>query len=381
MTDPQGPPPSPVPEPRRPAPPPSGPGSTLRQLVRSQAGNRPGGRTDYLRGAAHLDRWFRDAVIKELAENPHRLPPPSFGMDLAAVLKECFLARREVASTCASPARPTRADAPRQPGQVDRAPPAGPVRPTGQDSPSPAEGHAGQATGSRTATLGPGPVKRSFTLLLLLVLVWALWNMIRLSQAALNALASGFAGESRHLVAVLLVLAAGPPSPPCTATAWSTACTPSPSAAAPNTPTRPRQPPARRDPRPAGRPRHRLRELRALRRRRDRAGPLVVRHRAGARTWRRGEAGSPTAGRPSTSPRSHARIRRELLRFGEGRELPGRPAARAPGGRLRHEEREAPGPLLGLERIGPAPPSTPWPRRPAGRPPTCSAHRRTDRPR
>ncbi|MEU8856598.1 MULTISPECIES: hypothetical protein [Streptomyces] len=206
MTDPQGPPPSPVPEPRRPAPPPSGPGSTLRQLVRSQAGNRPGSATDYLRGAAHLDRWFRDAVIKELAENPHRLPPPSYGMDLAAVLKECFLARREVATRALLLLVP--------PVLMLPVSPAGSIVPlllvlfvqlvrTALRRLKDTLGRRREPDGDPGSRSGQGVV----TLLLLLVLVWALWNVIRLFQAALNALASGFAGESRHLVAVLLVLA------------------------------------------------------------------------------------------------------------------------------------------------------------------------------
>ncbi|AUG78852.1 hypothetical protein CFP65_4090 [Kitasatospora sp. MMS16-BH015] len=73
-----------------PAGPPSGP---LVDLIRSQTGNRRGDATAYLRGAAHLNPAFRDAVIEELAENPHRIPPPSLGIDLVAVLKECFANR------------------------------------------------------------------------------------------------------------------------------------------------------------------------------------------------------------------------------------------------------------------------------------------------
>ncbi|MFJ5226539.1 hypothetical protein [Streptomyces sp. NPDC088400] len=95
MSDPNtaGPGPAPVPDHPSPVPPPQ-PGSALWHLVRSQAGNRPGDATAYLRGAAHIDRAFRDAVLAELAENPHRIPPPSYGVDLAAVLKECYVARR-----------------------------------------------------------------------------------------------------------------------------------------------------------------------------------------------------------------------------------------------------------------------------------------------
>ncbi|MGK5731283.1 hypothetical protein [Streptomyces sp. URMC 124] len=70
------------------------PPNPLRQLIAAQAGSRPGDATAYLRGAAHLDRDFRDAVIAELAENPYRVPPPAYGVDLVAVLKECFAARR-----------------------------------------------------------------------------------------------------------------------------------------------------------------------------------------------------------------------------------------------------------------------------------------------
>ncbi|KQX83945.1 hypothetical protein AB0K86_14255 [Streptomyces clavifer] len=100
-TQPNGPEPGPVPGPRPdqdPLPPVApllDPGSRLGMLIRSQAGNPPGDATAYLCGAAHTDRPFRDAVITELAENPHRIPPPSYGVDLAAVLRECFIARRQ----------------------------------------------------------------------------------------------------------------------------------------------------------------------------------------------------------------------------------------------------------------------------------------------
>ncbi|WP_234443546.1 hypothetical protein [Streptomyces sp. NRRL B-24484] len=73
--------------------PPPGQGA-LDQLIRAQAGHPQSDATAYLRAAAHLDRGFRHAVIEELAENPHRIPPPSFGIDLVAVLNECFAARR-----------------------------------------------------------------------------------------------------------------------------------------------------------------------------------------------------------------------------------------------------------------------------------------------
>ncbi|ARZ71927.1 hypothetical protein SMD11_6351 [Streptomyces albireticuli] len=95
MTRPPG--PQPPPGPRPPGPVPRDPDSALWQLVKAQAGSRPGDATACLRGAAHTDRAFRDAVIAELAENPHRVPPPSYGVDLVAVLKECFFARRRAA--------------------------------------------------------------------------------------------------------------------------------------------------------------------------------------------------------------------------------------------------------------------------------------------
>ncbi|MCD9194411.1 hypothetical protein [Streptomyces albireticuli] len=100
MTRPPGPQPPPDPRPpgtRPPGPVPRDPDSALWQLVKAQAGSRPGDATACLRGAAHTDRAFRDAVVAELAENPHRVPPPSYGVDLVAVLKECFFARRRAA--------------------------------------------------------------------------------------------------------------------------------------------------------------------------------------------------------------------------------------------------------------------------------------------
>ncbi|MFE7757393.1 hypothetical protein [Streptomyces sp. NPDC057429] len=100
-TQPNGPEPGPVPGPRADPLPPVvpllDPRSRLGMLIRSQAGNPPGDATAYLLGAAHTDRSFRNAVITELAEHPHRIPPPSYGVDLAAVLRECFLARRQAA--------------------------------------------------------------------------------------------------------------------------------------------------------------------------------------------------------------------------------------------------------------------------------------------
>ncbi|MFI8186740.1 hypothetical protein ACIF70_40610 [Actinacidiphila glaucinigra] len=77
-----------------PMPSPSQGTSVIDQLIQAQTGKRQGNATNYLRAASHLDRAFRDAVIEELVENPHRIPPPSYGIDLAAVLKECLAARR-----------------------------------------------------------------------------------------------------------------------------------------------------------------------------------------------------------------------------------------------------------------------------------------------
>ncbi|MBB5122928.1 hypothetical protein AF335_20360 [Streptomyces eurocidicus] len=85
------------PGPQPPRPVPRDPGSALWQLVKAQAGGRPGDATALLRGAAHTDRAFRDKVIAELAEHPYRVPPPSYGVDLVAVLKECLFARRRAA--------------------------------------------------------------------------------------------------------------------------------------------------------------------------------------------------------------------------------------------------------------------------------------------
>ncbi len=91
--------PAPV-DPPRPAQPPQPPPpqqpsyGPLQHLIQAQSGNQRGDATAYLRAGAHLDPAFRDAVIEELAENPHRIPPPASGLDLVAVLKECFAARR-----------------------------------------------------------------------------------------------------------------------------------------------------------------------------------------------------------------------------------------------------------------------------------------------
>ncbi|MFE9725437.1 hypothetical protein ACFYQ5_18010 [Streptomyces sp. NPDC005794] len=206
--DPQDPPP-PVPGPRPapgpPAPPPSDPDSDLWQLVRSQAGNRPGGATEYLRGAAHLDRQFRNAVIKELAENAYRIPPPSYGVDLAAVLKECFVARREVATRAAIllalpflllPVSVTGAlvalllvlfvQLARALGRRLRNALGEGRRPGG-------------SPGSR-------PGNALITLLLLLAFLWALGQAVRLSLSASYVLEGLATGESRPLVAFLLVL-------------------------------------------------------------------------------------------------------------------------------------------------------------------------------
>lgn len=203
MTDPQGP---PLPPDPLPAPPPSGPGSTLWQLVRSQAGNRPGGATDYLRGAAHLDRQFRDAVIQELAENPHRLPPPSYGVDLAAVLKECFVARREVATRAAF-----LLGLPLLMIPVSAAGALVPLllvlfvhlaRVLGRRLKDALRGRARPGDDPRSRS-GQGLI----TVLLLLAFLWVLWRTVGLAEQAFYVLVSGFAGEGSRLLAAVLVLA------------------------------------------------------------------------------------------------------------------------------------------------------------------------------
>ncbi|MFJ9611459.1 hypothetical protein ACIRS1_34480 [Kitasatospora sp. NPDC101176] len=95
MTEPS----APVPPPRRPQTPPPPPGvpavDPLQQLIQAQTGTPRGDATAYLRAGAHLDPAFRDAVIEELAEHPYRVPPPTPGVDLVAVLAECYAARRQ----------------------------------------------------------------------------------------------------------------------------------------------------------------------------------------------------------------------------------------------------------------------------------------------
>ncbi|BBC31557.1 hypothetical protein SGFS_028510 [Streptomyces graminofaciens] len=70
----------------------------LRWLIEEQAGPSRGDATSYLRAAAHIDPYFRSRAIDELAVNRHRVPAPSFGFDLSAVLRECFAVRRRIAS-------------------------------------------------------------------------------------------------------------------------------------------------------------------------------------------------------------------------------------------------------------------------------------------
>lgn len=94
MSQPPGPVPGPRPSVPPPPSPPAAPHGPLQQLIRAQAGTAHGDATAYLSGAAHIDPAFRDAVIEELVENPHRIPPPSFGIDVVAVVKECLTARR-----------------------------------------------------------------------------------------------------------------------------------------------------------------------------------------------------------------------------------------------------------------------------------------------
>ena len=63
--------------------------------IEFQAGPQPGNPTVHLRCAAHLDRGYRDDVIRELIENQHRVPAPAPGTDSALVLGECLRARRQ----------------------------------------------------------------------------------------------------------------------------------------------------------------------------------------------------------------------------------------------------------------------------------------------
>ncbi|MFF1460855.1 hypothetical protein [Streptomyces sp. NPDC058330] len=207
MTDPRIPPPPPVPGPRPPTPPVPGPGSALGDLVRSQAGNRPGGATDYLRGAAHVDRRFRDAVVQELAENPHRLPPPSYGVDLAAVLKECFVARREAATRAALLLLPPLLLLPLSvPGALIplllvlfvRL-----VTTLGRRLKGTLSGR-NQPDGSVRSRPGQGVI----TLLLLLVFLWAVRHLLGFVALLVAVVTMDLQGSGRALVATLLVLAA-----------------------------------------------------------------------------------------------------------------------------------------------------------------------------
>ncbi|WP_405581605.1 hypothetical protein [Streptomyces sp. NBC_01190] len=59
------------------------------------AGPPSGDATRHLCAAAHLDRRFRTRAIEELIENKHRVPAATPGVDMARVLAECLLARRE----------------------------------------------------------------------------------------------------------------------------------------------------------------------------------------------------------------------------------------------------------------------------------------------
>jgi hypothetical protein len=51
--------------------------------------------TRYLCAAAYLDEEFRETVLRELLDDPHRAVPPSYGgLDLAPVIAHCLKARR-----------------------------------------------------------------------------------------------------------------------------------------------------------------------------------------------------------------------------------------------------------------------------------------------
>ncbi|MBH1937531.1 hypothetical protein I5Q34_25220 [Streptomyces sp. AV19] len=84
----------PIPGSSPPPDPPDRPPAPSRPLIEHHAGPPGGTATRYLCAAAHLDRAFRDAVITELVEHPHRVPAPSPGTDLVRVLHECLRARR-----------------------------------------------------------------------------------------------------------------------------------------------------------------------------------------------------------------------------------------------------------------------------------------------
>ncbi|CAM5644099.1 hypothetical protein SALBM135S_02973 [Streptomyces alboniger] len=91
--------PGPFPDPPIPVVPPSrtrsaAPPAPSRQRIEHHAGPPRGTATRYLCAAGHLDRLFRDAVITELVEHPHRVPPPTPGTDLTRVLHESLRARR-----------------------------------------------------------------------------------------------------------------------------------------------------------------------------------------------------------------------------------------------------------------------------------------------
>jgi hypothetical protein len=53
--------------------------------------------TRYLCAATHIDRGFRELVIKELLDEPHRAICPSYGVDLATVAAHAVSARRRYA--------------------------------------------------------------------------------------------------------------------------------------------------------------------------------------------------------------------------------------------------------------------------------------------
>ncbi|MFE2100698.1 hypothetical protein [Streptomyces sp. NPDC059468] len=66
-----------------------------RDLLEHQAGPPGGDATRHLCAAAFLDRTFRQAAIRELVEEQHRVPAASPGVDMAAVLAACLRARWE----------------------------------------------------------------------------------------------------------------------------------------------------------------------------------------------------------------------------------------------------------------------------------------------
>ncbi len=67
-----------------------------RRGKRTMAGTLRLAGTRYLSAGAYLDERFRETVVDEVCRDPHRAVPPSFGFDLATVVRHCLRARRLV---------------------------------------------------------------------------------------------------------------------------------------------------------------------------------------------------------------------------------------------------------------------------------------------